>query len=211
MKTDDSNPATMTKRRTLFVLLGLASSVLIAAATACTAPVDSGDASSAKKTDASAAQDEGDPDLQVDAAETTCNALTVDGLSVGTVEGSTDPAPDATGGDLADGTYVFVKAIMYGLSDAIEAQPFLKSKIVLANDVAQTISQTTDGTNEEPALGTTEKYTPSDSKLTIATTCPSAVADEEAAYSVLDDGGKTQLVIYHSSEGGTIASFYDKQ
>lgn len=151
-----------------------------------------------------------DPELYPDAGEPSCNAVSVAGLTTGTVEGSTESAPTATGGELTDGTWVFVKAIMFGLSDAIPAAPYLKAKIVLAGGAVQTVAQVDDGESSEEPLSTSETYEASGPSLTIATTCPTDVPVESATFSVVTENDKSTLVVYRTSQVGVVGSFYEK-
>ena len=183
--------------------------VLFGALAGCTQESASG---SLQKDDASSStvtpRDGGSAQLVDAAAPAVCNSLTLDGVATATIEAVTDQAPAPAGGTLEDGTYVLVKAVVYGATEAVAPSPFSKEKLVVEGDSVQKVSL--NGT--ETSDSTTETFTMNGSALTIATTCPKADDERTATYSVTTQGGKTQLAVYYGdATEGIIATIYTKQ
>lgn len=149
-----------------------------------------------------------DAGVTPDAGDVACNQLTLDGAPVGTIETVVDDAPEAKGGVLADGTYVFAKLVVYGAMESAAAAPYMRERFVLTNGVTQNVNGQPD--TDEDISTRTSKLTTSGTSITIVTTCPEGIDDESGTYSVIT-GDKPGLAIYLTGQGTTAGLFYEKQ
>lgn len=137
-----------------------------------------------------------------------CNALTVDGLAAGTLEYVTEAAPAAVGGAIADGTYVFEKAVVFGAPSDAEPSEYMRAKLVILAGKVQRATQETD-----TLRGFTQQFVTSGTSLTIKTTCPAETSDEVATYSVVaaGAGAKARLVLYEDLAGTTVSAVFERE
>jgi hypothetical protein len=147
------------------------------------------------------------------ALPTACNALSLVGVAPATARGSDAGAPEATGGTIADGTYVLTEAVYYQLQ--IPALSFGRSKIVISGDTLQRIENDSDPGSSDPDRTGTETINRRGSTLTLAETCPKTDLPYEVDFT-LDAADASAhdadtLTIYSTDQGGTAGLVYVRQ
>lgn len=136
-----------------------------------------------------------------------CNELELDAPPVG-LSYDAQPAPEATGGQLLDGTYFLTKQIVYSTPSGITI-PIGRTEITVMGDVWQEVLGDPEKGSVNPDRHYTRALAVSGTTLTLSRTCPSEAEPNSAEYSVTqaNDG----FVIYVEDRGKRIGTVFTRQ
>lgn len=202
------------------VRLAFVSSLLAACTAACgpdkagPAPSTDGGTQDANPADGGGEVAPNDP--QADAGRPTCNPLTLAGVSAGNARGTAETKPAPSGGTLADGTYVFVEAIYYGVP-SFGSLPLMRSRLAISGTQLQTVEGATDPNDASEDRTFTDTLSVGATTITSTPTCPTAGQPKVIGFTVGPiagtDGGSTgtQLTLFVTDGGAEAAMVFRKE
>lgn len=134
-----------------------------------------------------------------------CNELPLDAPAYG-LEYDDGVVPDATGGEITDGTYFITSQILY--TDTPGPSIDLGRTVVqISGDTWQEVSGEPEPDSVNVDQHTTSTLAIDGTSLTLTRTCPTAGPGESLDYSVTTDG----FVVYVMDRGDTFATVFTKQ
>jgi hypothetical protein len=139
-----------------------------------------------------ATSDVGTTDTGTDGAAA-CNALNLDGVPVAMLTRVKTPAPVATGGVVADGTYHVREALVHGATTSAPV-PVLRTRLSAAGNVWQSVTGDPNPSSTKPPKAETVEIVAAGTSFTLTPKCPTAKPAQTYTYSVVQsDAGKTEL------------------